>query len=128
MKLPVRSLLITVGWALFQGYFHFSALINEMRGIPPEWYFLILIEAVLASSLYEDVEQTLKYWIVSIIFSIIIVLTLLYVPILIGALDSQFAPLIIIGSLQPLSVAILIISSISLLGCFIGQVLRNKLL
>ncbi|MCW3991120.1 MAG: hypothetical protein NWE79_00285, partial [Candidatus Bathyarchaeota archaeon] len=60
--------------------------------------------------------------------SLLIVFVLLYTPILLGVLDPQLAPLIIAGSLQPISIAIILLSPISLLGCFLGQVLKNRYL
>lgn len=128
MKISSRALLVALGWAVFQGHFQFSVLINKGDSVHPLWYPMILVVSVLACSLYGEVEEALRYWILSIAFSLLIVFVLLYTPILLGVLDPQLAPLIIAGSLQPISIAVVLLSSISLLGCFLGQVLRNRYL
>ncbi len=128
MKISSRSIFIAFGWALFQSYFQFSLLIVENSNVHPFSYMMLLIVSMLACSLYSNVEQALKYWILSIAMSILLVFFLLYLPIFLGVLEPQLAPIVIAGALQPLTISIILISSLGLLGCFLGQVLRNKYL
>lgn len=121
-------LLVALGWAIFHGQVMFTVLVAERKGIQPAWFLLIFFMAVLASSLLEEFEQTLKTWVMSVVFSVILVLLLVTLPIAFGALATEFAPLIIVGSIQPMATSLILTAPINLLGCFLGQVVRNKLI
>ncbi len=118
-----RMLLVALGWAVFHGQLQFNILVNESRGIAPVWFLLVFLMALLASSLLEDFEQALKAWLASIVISVVIVLTLITLPITFGVLASEFAPLIIVGSIQPMATLLMLTAPINLIGCFLGQVL-----
>ena len=118
-----RMLLAALGWAVFHGQLQFNILVNESRGIAPVWFLLVFLMALLASSLLEDFEQALKAWLASIVISVVIVLTLITLPITFGVLASEFAPLIIAGSIQPMATLLMLTAPINLIGCFLGQVL-----
>ena len=124
----MRMLLVALGWAVFHGQLQFNILVNESSGIPPVWFLLVFLMALLASSLLEELEQALKTWLASVGFSIIIVLLLITLPIAFGVLASEFAPLIIVGSIQPMATSLILTAPINLLGCFLGQVFRYKLI
>ena len=123
-----RMLLVALGWAVFHGQLQFNILVNESSGIPPVWFLLVFLMALLASSLLEELEQALKTWMASIVFSVIIVMLLITLPIALGVLASEFAPLIIVGSIQPMATSLILTAPINLLGCFLGQVFRDKLI
>jgi len=123
-----RMLLVALGWAVFHGQLQFNILVNESSGIPPVWFLVVFLMALLASSLLEEFEQALKTWLASVVFSIIIVLLLITLPIAFGVLASEFAPLIIVGSIQPMATSLILTAPINLLGCFLGQVFRYKLI
>ena len=118
-----RMLLVALGWAVFHGQLQFNILVNESSGIAPVWFLLVFLMALLASSLLEDFEQALKAWLASIVISVVIVLTLITLPITFGVLASEFAPLIIAGSIQPMATLLMLTAPINLIGCFLGQVL-----
>ncbi len=122
-----RMLLVALGWAVFQGQLVFNILVNESSGIPPVWFLLVFLMAILASSLFEELEHALKTWMASIAFSVIIVLLLITLPIAFGVLASEFAPLIIAGSIQPMAISLILMAPINLIGCFLGQVSRKSL-
>jgi hypothetical protein len=88
---------------------------------------MVFVMALLTSSLLEEFEEALKTWLISVVFSIIIVLLLITLPIALGVLASEFAPLIITGSIQPMAMSLLLTAPINLIGCFLGQVSRNRL-
>ena len=121
-------LLVALGWAIFQGQLQFNILVNESGGIPPVWFLLVFLMALLASSLLEELEQSLKTWLASVVFSVIIVLLLISLPIAFGVLASELAPLIIVGSIQPMTTSLMLTAPLNLLGCFLGQVFRNQLI
>jgi hypothetical protein len=123
-----RSLLIALGWAVFQGQLLFSVLITERRGTNPIWFLATLLVAMLASALFQEIEQALRHWLLSIGLSVVIVLLLLVLPMYFGVLSTQFVPLILVGSLQPMVTTLILTTPLSLLGCFTGQVLRARLL
>jgi len=118
-----RMLLVALGWAVFHGQLQFNILVNESSGLKPVWFLLVFLMALLASSLLEDFEQALKAWMASIVISVVIVLTLITLPITFGVLASEFAPLIIAGSIQPMATLLMLTAPINLIGCFLGQVL-----
>ena len=119
--------IIALGWAIFHGQMQFDIIINENKSLQPITLLVVFILAVVASSLLEDFEQALKTWLISIVFSIIITLLLIVIPIAFGVLASEFAPLIIVGSIQPMATSLVLTTPINLLGCFLGQVFRNQL-
>ena len=120
-----RMLLVALGWAVFHGQLQFNILVNESSGIQPVWFLLVFLMALLASSLLEEFEQALKTWLVSIVISVVIVLLLITLPIAFGVLASEFAPLILAGSIQPMATLLILTAPINLLGCFLGQMLRK---
>ncbi len=122
-----RRLLVATGWAVFQGQLQFNILVNDSSGIPPVWFLLVFLMALLASSLLEELEQALKTWLISMVFSVTIVMLLITLPIALGALASEFAPLIIVGSIQPIAISLILTAPVNLIGCFLGQVSRKSL-
>ena len=120
-----RMLLVALGWAVFHGQLQFNILVNESSGIQPVWFLLVFLMALLASSLLEEFEQALKTWLASIVISVVIVLLLITLPIAFRVLASEFAPLIIAGSIQPMATLLILTAPINLLGCFLGQMLRK---
>ncbi len=122
-----RMLLVALGWAVFHGQLQFNIVINDSSGIPPFWFLLVFLMALLASSLLKEFEQALKTWLISIVFSVIIIMLLISLPIAFGVLAPEFANLIIVGSIQPLAISLVLMAPINLIGCFLGQVSRNKL-
>ena len=123
-----RMLLVALGWAIFHGQLQFNILVNETGGIQPVWFLLVFFMALLTSSLLEEFEEALKTWLISVVFSVVIVLLLITLPIAFGMLASEFAPLIIVGSIQPMATSLILTAPINLIGCFLGQVTRNKLI
>ncbi len=123
-----HMLMVALGWAIFHGQLQFNILVNESSGIPPVWFLLVFLMASLASSLLEELEQALKTWMASVVFSVIIVLLLISLPIAFGVLASELAPLIIVGSIQPITTSLILMAPINLLGCFLGQVFRTQLI
>ena len=121
-------LLVALGWAVFHGQLQFNLLVNESSGIPPVWFLLVFLMALLASSLLEEFEEALKTWLISIVFSVILIMLLITLPIAFGVLAPEFANLIIMGSIQPLAISLILMAPINLIGCFLGQVSRNKLI
>ncbi len=120
-------LLVALGWAVFHGHLQFNLLVNENSGIPPVWFLLVFLMALLASSLFEELEQALKTWMASIAFSVIIVMLLITLPIAFGVLSPEFANLIMMGSIQPLAISLILMAPINLIGVFLGQVSRKSL-
>ena len=122
-----RMLLVALGWAVFHGQLQFNLLVNESSGIPPVWFLLVFLMALLASSLFEELEQALKTWMASIAFSVIIIMLLITLPIAFGVLSPEFANLIMMGSIQPLAISLILMAPINLIGVFLGQVSRKSL-
>ena len=127
LELIRNSLLLAIGWAAFHSYIQFTVLVTEGNRIMPIWFLIDLIVAVLASSQLTKLEHSIKIWIVSVLISIIITLGLITSPVLFGALDSIFTSLIIAGAIQPIVIILLLSTPLDLLGCFLGQVLRNRI-
>jgi hypothetical protein len=123
-----KSLFLSVGWAVFHSYVQFTVLVTEGNRVMPIWFLIELIVSMLASSQLSKLEYSLKIWIVSILLSVVITLGLVVSPVFFGALDSVFTSLIITGSIQPIVTILLISTPLGLLGCFLGQVLRNRIL
>jgi hypothetical protein len=119
---------LSVGWAVFHSYVQFTVLVTEGNRVMPIWFLIELIVSMLASSQLSKLEYSLKIWIVSILLSVVITLGLVVSPVFFGALDSVFTSLIITGSIQPIVTILLISTPLGLLGCFLGQVLRNRIL
>ena len=128
MELIRQSLLLSVGWAAFHTYIQFTVLVTEGNRIMPIWFLIELIVSMLASSQLSKLEHSLKIWIVSVVLSVLITLGLIVSPVFFGALDSVFTSLIISGAIQPIVTILLISTPLDLLGCFLGQVLRNRML
>ena len=128
LELIRQSLLLSVGWAAFHTYIQFNVLVTEGNRIMPIWFLIELIVSMLASSQLGKLEYSLKVWIVSVVLSVLITLGLIVSPVLFGALDSVFTSLIISGAIQPIVTILLISTPLDLLGCFLGQVLRNRML
>ena len=128
MQLIRQSLLISIGWATFHTYIQFNTLVTEGNRIMPIWFLIELIVSMLASSQLSKMEYALKIWIVSVFLSILFTLVLIVSPVFFGALDSVFTTLIISGAIQPIVTILLISTPLDLLGCFLGQVLRNRML
>jgi hypothetical protein len=103
-------------------------LITEGNNVSPIWFLMELIMGILASSLFHKLELSLKTWIISIFSSIFIIGFLISSPILFGVLERQLVPLIILGSIQPVFTLLILFAPIGLIGCFLGQVFRNKLI
>ena len=128
MKISNRSILVALGWILVQSQIQFSSLITRDQGLQPIWFLVVFLLTVQASILLEGIEETLKCWLVSLLFSVLMVFVLLSLPILFGALIMELVPIIILGSVQPVVSFLVIIAPLGLLGCFTGQIIRNKLL
>ncbi len=127
LELRRNGLLLALGWAAFHSYIQFTVLVNEGNRITPIWFFIDLLVAVLASSQLTKLEHSLKIWIASVLISIILTLILITSPVLFGALDSTFTSLIISGAIQPIVTMLMLSTPLDLLGCFLGQVLRNRI-
>jgi len=128
LKISNRSILVALGWILVQSQIQFSSLITRDQGLQPIWFLVVFLLTVQASILLEGIEETLKCWLVSLLFSVLMVFVLLSLPILFGALIMELVPIIILGSVQPVVSFLVIIAPLGLLGCFTGQIIRNKLL
>lgn len=126
MSATKRILMIAFGWAVFHAYMQFTMLITERNFVMPVWFLVEFIIAVLASSLLEKLEESIKTWITSTILSVIIVFVLISSPVVFGVLQTQFVSLIVLGSIQPIMTILMLSSPVNLIGCFLGQVLRNR--
>lgn len=122
-----KILSISLGWAVFHSYLQFTVIITEGNKIMPIWFLMELMMAILASSLLDRLEQSLKTWIASVLFSFVLVTILLISPVYLGVLDPQFVSIIMIGSIQPIVTVLMLSAPLNLFGCFLGQILRNKL-
>ena len=127
MEKTWNNLVLALGWAITHSYFHFTFLVKEGNQITTNWFLLELVIAILASSQLPKIEKALKFWIISIALSIIITMGLMVSPTLTGAMVPRFTSLIITGAVQPLTTVLLLSTPLHLLGCFIGQVVRNRL-
>jgi hypothetical protein len=123
-----HSLVLSFGWAIFHSYIQFTVLVTEGNRIMPIWFLVELIVSIFASSQLSKLEHSLKTWIASVLFSIFITLGLIVSPVLLGALDSRFMGLVVMGAVQPIVTILLLSTPLDLLGCFLGQVMRNRLL
>lgn len=128
MRIVRRSLVVALGWALVQGQIQFSLLITNGQGTAPIWFLAIFLLAVEASLLLEGIEKALQCWLFSLLLSVIIVFLLLSLPLYLGVLLKEFASLLILGSVQPVAAVLIIIAPLGLLGCFVGQILRNRMI
>jgi hypothetical protein len=117
---------VAFGWAVSHSQIQFTLLIAENQGAPPIWFLWILLIATLASSLLEEVEQALKAWLISTLFSIAFVLILMTGPVTLSKLDPQLASLIIDGTIQPLATGLMLTAPLNLFGCILGRVLRAR--
>lgn len=128
MNVTKRYLLVSLGWALFQGQLLFSILISEQQNLKPLWFLVSFLVSLVASALIEEIEQVLKYWLLSIILSVLIVFFLIIVPMYIGVLSPVYAPIIVVGSIRPLASVLVVTTPLGLVGSFAGQVMRQRLL
>ena len=128
MELIKQSLILSLGWAAFHTYIQFTVLVTEGNRILPIWFLIILIVSMLASSQLSKLEYSLKIWRVSVLLSVVITMMLIVSPVFFGALDSVFTSLRITGAIQPIVTILLVSTPLELLGCFLGQVLRNRLI
>ena len=122
------NILIALGWAMFHAHIQFTVLITEGNSVMPIWFILLLFVSVLASTLLEGLEKSLKIWILSVLLSVVISLALVSSPAVFGALDQQLVSVMISGSIQPIVTVLLLMAPLGLLGCFLGQVMRNRLI
>ena len=122
------NILIALGWTVFHAHIQFTVLITEGTSIMPIWFILLLFVSVLASTLLEGLEKSLKTWISSVLLSVVISLALISSPAVFGALDQQLVSVMISGSIQPIVTVLLLMAPLGLLGCFLGQVMRNRLI
>lgn len=123
-----NNVLIAFGWAVFHANIQFTMLITEGNSIMPVWFLMMLLMSVLASSLLESLEKSLKTWISSILLSVVLSVVLVSSPVTLGVLDQQLVSVMIAGSIQPIVTVLLLTAPIGMLGCFLGQVLRNRLI
>lgn len=123
-----NNVLIALGWAVFHANIQFTMLITEGNSIMPVWFLMMLLMSVLASSLLESLEKSLKTWISSILLSVVLSVVLVSSPVTLGVLDQQLVSVMIAGSIQPIVTVLLLTAPIGMLGCFLGQVLRNRLI
>lgn len=123
-----NNVLIALGWAVFHANIQFTMLITEGNSIIPVWFLMMLLMSVLASSLLESLEKSLKTWISSILLSVVLSVVLVSSPVTLGVLDQQLVSVMIAGSIQPIVTVLLLTAPIGMLGCFLGQVLRNRLI
>jgi len=124
-----RTLLVTLAWALIQSQIQFLIFSRIGKDTTSIWFLAIFLIAILASLLIENFEQALRCWFFSILISMILVFLLLSLPILLGVFQKEFIPLIINSIIgRVLFITIIIIAPIGLLGCIIGQILRDRIL
>lgn len=122
-----NNVLIALGWAVFHANIQFTMLITEGNSIMPVWFLMMLLMSVLASSLLESLEKSLKTWISSILLSVVLSVVLVSSPVTLGVLDQQLVSVMIAGSIQPIVTVLVLTAPLGMLGCFLGQVLRNRL-
>jgi len=122
-----HNLLIALGWAVFLAHIQFTMLITEGNSIMPVWFLMMLFVSVVASSLLDGLESTLKTWVASIVLSVLLSVALISSPSYFGVLDPQLTSIMITGSIQPIVTILLLTAPLGLMGCFLGQVLRLKL-
>lgn len=122
-----NNALITLGWAVFYANIQFTMLITEGNSVMPIWFIIMLFVSVLASSLMDSLEKSLKTWISSLLLSVVLSLGFISSPAAFGVLDQQLVSVMITGSIQPIVTVLLLMAPLGLLGCFLGQVLRNRL-
>ena len=122
------KILIALGWAVFHANIQFTMLIIEGNSIMPIWFLLLLFVSVLASSQLSGLETSLKAWISSVILSVLMTMVLISSPVTLGILDKQLVSVMVVGSIQPIVTVLLLMAPLGLLGCFLGQVLRNRLI
>ena len=122
-----RIAVVAAGWAVFHGYLQFTVLVNEGSSVKPLWFLGTLFMAVLASSMLETTEQALKSWLLSTVFSTILVTALIASPAALGVLESQLMSLMVLGSIQPMVTVLMLTAPVNLLGCFLGQVMRSRI-
>lgn len=123
-----NNVLIALGWAVFHANIQFTMLITEGNSIMPVWFLMMLLMSVLASSLLESLEKSLKTWISSILLSVVLSVVLVSSPVTLGVLDQQLVSVMIAGSIQPIVTVLVLTAPLGMLGCFLGQVLRNRLI
>ena len=129
-KTGVIKQIIMIGfcWAVFRSYVQFKSLISEGTSFTTNIFFFELVISILASSQLSKLEQSLKTWLVSILFSTVISMILIVSPAMFGVLDPQLVSILILGSIQPIATIMILSAPIDLLGSFLGQVLRNRLI
>jgi hypothetical protein len=128
MNVTKRYLLVSLGWAIFQGQLLFSILISEQQNLKPLWFLVSFLVSLVASALIDEIEQVLKYWLLSIVLSVLIVFTLIVFPMYIGVLSAVYVPVMVVGSIRPLASVLIVTTPLGLVGSFAGQVIRNRLL
>lgn len=112
---------------MFHGYLQFTVLVNERNAVKPLMFLGVLLMAVLASSMLEKTEQALKSWMLSTVFSTILVTALIASPAALGVLEPQLMSLMVSGSIQPMVTVLMLTAPVNLLGCFLGQVVRSRI-
>ena len=122
-----NNILIALGWAVFHAHIQFNMLITEGTSIMPVWFLMMLFVSLLASSLLENLDKSLKTWITSVLLSAVLSVVLISSPVIFGVLDQQFVSVMIAGSIQPIVTVLVLTAPVGPLGCFLGQVLRNRL-
>lgn len=122
-----RIAIVAAGWAVFHGYLQFTVLVNEGSAVKPLAFLGVLFMAVLASSMLETTEQALKSWLLSTVFSTILVTVLIASPAALGVLEPQLMSLMVSGSIQPMVTVLMLTAPVNLLGCFLGQVVRSRI-
>lgn len=126
MESRVWNLLIALGVALVQGQIGFLMIIRHRN---PLFLVLIFIISVQASFLLEDFEQALRCWIQAILLAFIFIFVFISIPVFVGTFPMDMIFVIIGANISRILVTVLIIfSPISFLGCFLGQILRDKTL
>ena len=117
-------LLITLGFALVQGQIGFLMIIRQRN---PLFLLLIFIISVQASFLLEDFEQAFRCWIHAILLAFIFIFVFISIPLFVGNFPRDMIFIIIGANVSRVLVSVLIIfAPISFLGCFLGQILREK--
>ena len=126
MESRVWNLLIALGVALVQGQIGFLMIIRHRN---PLFLLLIFIISVQASFLLEDFEQALRCWIHAILLAFIFIFVFISIPVFVGTFPMDMIFVIIGANISRILVTVLIIfAPIGFLGCFLGQILRDKTL
>jgi len=121
----LRSILVTIGFALVQGQLGFL-IILKTRG--PILFLLLFITSIQVSIFLDGFEHALISWLSSLLLALISIFVFISIPMFLGVFPMDMVFIVIGSNVSRVLVTVLFIfAPIGFIGFFLGQVLRDNI-